>query len=59
MFDFPPGGFKTFDEVCTDLLVLPALMLSLPVEQGVPTVRVALNDGCCGDVAAVCVCGLG
>jgi hypothetical protein len=28
MLVFPPGGFSTFDEVCTALLVFPALILS-------------------------------
>ena len=55
MLDFPPGGFSTFEEVCTDLLVLPKLIPSeLEVVPAVHIVPVAFG----GDVAAS-ACGLG
>ena len=57
MLVFPPGGFNTFDEVCTVLLVLPALMslteVSLALDGWLPVL------GCCrcGD-GGVGTCGL-
>ena len=57
MLDFPPGGFSTFEEVCTDLLVLPKL---IPSElEGVPVVVRVVPVAFGGDVAACRACGLG
>lgn len=55
MLDFPPGGFSTFEEVCTDLSVLPKL---IPSElEWVPVVHVV--PVAVGGAVAASVCGLG
>lgn len=55
---FPPGGFNTFDEVCTALLAFPALMSeALDGWQLVLGCCCNCGDGTCGLVS--CTWGLG